>query len=147
MSDKTVTYLCKRMPQMSFFMDYGKGKKRFSFEGGVLRLTGKEASQLEELLETADHLRNLIEKVDLEAADAVAKAHAAAQRKQAVSGGMSTAHLREMEKTTMRARDVELQTQSADGADAIREELEAGGLTLTVEGSVPEPNTKPAFGA
>jgi len=77
-----VTYVCERAPTLTIRL----GKTRFRFENKQLVLDSDAAVLMDEAIVRSVHVKQLVKKVDMEAAEAIALAHIASKKAQAVNG-------------------------------------------------------------
>lgn len=88
MDDDMVMYSCSQAP----FINVKLAGKKFQAKDGVLRLPKDAADELDALKKGGRNDLAILQKIDLDAAVATAKAHQAKQRTAAIHGTMNSKH-------------------------------------------------------
>lgn len=139
-----VLYICKKYPQFSFRLT----KSRIQFQKGELRLTDPaEIKMLDGLLETNPTFKQLIKKVDKEAAEKFVRERMRQQQSAAVKGGVTAEDIKHAQ-TPLEERDANFANMTDEQSQTLTDEMQKDSdlvLTEKTNNPVVDSTSKPTL--
>lgn len=136
-----VVYITPNTPNLKFRI----GEFQYEIKGGSMRIHPEDAKVLDDFLSTkkGEALRNVIKKVDYEAAAQIARQHVNIEDGRAVKGAMTTAHMDRLRADKLRASSEMAHLGSQEAIDKFADDLAHGDMALQEHVELP-PTAPPA---